>query len=101
MTLRELRYLLAIAEHRHFGRAAQACHVSQPTLSNQLRKLEDYLGVLLVDRSKEVRLTPDGQRVVEHARRIVEEADALISLHRPQVCSLPPSRFASGNRLSS
>ncbi len=47
MTLRELRYLVALADHGHFGRAAEACHVSQPTLSTQVRKLEEYLGATL------------------------------------------------------
>ncbi len=48
MNLRDLEYLVALAETRHFGRAAERCHVSQPTLSTQLRKLEEYLGVALV-----------------------------------------------------
>ena len=51
MNLRDLRYLVAVAEHRHFGRAAEACYVSQPTLSTQLKKLERELGVELIERS--------------------------------------------------
>ena len=51
MTLRDLRYLVALADLGHFGRAAEACHVSQPTLSTQLRKLEDSLGVALFERT--------------------------------------------------
>ena len=62
MTLRELRYLVAIADHRHFGRAAEACCVTQPTLSAQLRKLEAYLGMTLIDRSgKQPLPTPIGE----------------------------------------
>ena len=49
MNLRDLRYLVAVAEHRHFGRAAEACFVSQPTLSTQLKKLEETLGVMLIE----------------------------------------------------
>src|SRR4051794_25411721 len=54
LTLRDLRYLLAVAEYRHFGRAAEACSVSQPTLSVQVRKLEELLGVVLFERSTKV-----------------------------------------------
>ena len=50
MTLTELRYVVALGEHRHFGRAADACHVSQPTLSTQIRKLEEQLGIILFER---------------------------------------------------
>jgi LysR family transcriptional regulator, hydrogen peroxide-inducible genes activator len=81
MTLRELRYLVALAEHRHFGHAAEACHVTQPTLSTQLRKLEDYLGLALLDRSgKQPSLTPIGELVVERARRLLAEADQILEL---------------------
>lgn len=83
MTLRELRYLVAVAQHRHFGRAAEACHVTQPTLSAQLRKLEDYLGHTLVDRqAKQPMLTPIGEKIVERAQRLVAEADEIIALTR-------------------
>lgn len=83
MTLRELRYLVALAEHRHFGRAADACHVTQPTLSAQLRKLESYLGQVLVDRDdRQLRLTPVGQQIVERAQRILAEADGILRLTR-------------------
>lgn len=74
MTLRELQYLIALADHRNFRRAAEACHVSQPTLSTQIRKLEDELGVKLVERApRRVMLTPAGQDAVERARRILHE----------------------------
>ena len=75
MTLQELRYLVALADTGHFGQAAEACFVSQSTLSTGLKKLEDYLGIILFDRSlKRVVPTPIGREIVESARRIVEEA---------------------------
>ena len=73
-SLRMLEYLLAVADERNFRRAAQAAHVSQPTLSQQIRLLEDRLGVTLVDRgSGEAALTPIGREIAERARRIVRE----------------------------
>jgi LysR family hydrogen peroxide-inducible transcriptional activator len=76
MTLRDLEYLVALAETRHFGRAAERCHVSQPTLSAQVRKLEDTLGVALVERRpRRVGLTAAGTAVVERARRMLRDAD--------------------------
>lgn len=75
MTLTELRYVVAVARERHFGRAAEACFVSQPTLSVAVKKLEDELGVLLFERGPgEVSVTPAGQRVVEQAQRVLEES---------------------------
>ena len=83
MNLSDLRYLIAIADHLHFGRAAASCFVSQPTLSTQLRKLERELGVELVERNpRHVMLTAAGARVVEHARRAVAEADAIEDVAR-------------------
>jgi LysR family transcriptional regulator, hydrogen peroxide-inducible genes activator len=80
MTLRELRYLIALADRAHFGRAAEDCHISQPTLSTQIRKLEDFLGVALIERNtKSVSLTPIGEEVVRSARQIVAQADALMA----------------------
>ncbi|MBS1836375.1 MAG: LysR family transcriptional regulator [Actinobacteria bacterium] len=74
MNLRDLEYLVAIADHRHFGRAAEASFVSQPTLSTQLKKLERELGVTLVERSRSgAILTPAGAAVVEHARIVLRE----------------------------
>ena len=75
MTLQELRYLVALADCGHFGQAAEACFVSQSTLSTGLKKLEEFLGVIVFDRSlKRVTPTPIGREIVESARRIVEEA---------------------------
>jgi LysR family hydrogen peroxide-inducible transcriptional activator len=83
MNIRDLRYLVALADTRHFGQAADRCHVSQPTLSAQIRKLEEYLGVTLVERQpRRVALTAEGERVVERARRLVKEADDIIELAR-------------------
>ena len=74
MTLTELKYIVAVARERHFGRAADACHVSQPTLSVAIRKLEDELGVALFERGgPEVTVTPVGRRIVEQAQRVLDE----------------------------
>lgn len=83
MNLRDLRYLVAVADHRHFGRAAEACHVSQPTLSAQLKKLEHYLGVQLVERSsKQVILTAIGDDVARRARGMLNLADDIVEVAR-------------------
>ncbi len=75
MTLTEMRYLVALARERHFGRAAESCHVSQPTLSVALKKVEGQLGAALFERgSSEVRITSLGERIVAQARRVLEEA---------------------------
>ena len=85
MNLRDLRYLVALADERHFGRAAERSSVSQPTLSAQIRKLEEYLGVPLVERQpRRVALTPAGERVVQRARRLLQEADAIVELARTE-----------------
>ena len=81
MNLRDLKYLVAVAEHRHFGRAAEACFVSQPTLSTQVRKLEDFLGVTLIERSnRQVMLTPVGERIVEQSQLVLREVNELVVL---------------------
>jgi DNA-binding transcriptional LysR family regulator len=78
MVLRQLEYLAALARERHFGRAAEACHVTQPTLSAAIRQLEDDLGAPIVERAHRfVGLTPQGQLVLEHAHRILSEAENL------------------------
>ena len=83
MNLRDLKYLVAVADERHFGRAADVCHVGQPTLSTQIKKLEAELGVDLVERNpRHVLLTDAGERVVERARIILREADNIRELAR-------------------
>jgi LysR family hydrogen peroxide-inducible transcriptional activator len=75
MTLTELRYIVAVARERHFGKAAKACFVSQPTLSIAIKKLEDELGVQLFERrASDVTVTPIGEHVVEQAQRALEAA---------------------------
>jgi LysR family transcriptional regulator, hydrogen peroxide-inducible genes activator len=72
-----------VAEHRHFGRAADACHVTQPTLSGQVRKLEDHLGVVLFERTnKKVALTAMGKRLLLHAQEALRQAELLESMAR-------------------
>jgi LysR family hydrogen peroxide-inducible transcriptional activator len=81
MNLQELRYFAAVVEFRHFGRAAEACHVSQPTLSSQIRKLEDELGVTLLERTnKRVDVTPVGRQILEHATRAIAEVGQIESV---------------------
>ncbi len=81
MNLRDLRYLLAAAEHEHFGRAAEACEVSQPTLSVQIRKLEGLLGVALFERNnRAVTPTPACEQLIEHVRAAVAEMDAILAV---------------------
>jgi LysR family transcriptional regulator, hydrogen peroxide-inducible genes activator len=81
LKLKDLRYLVALADTRHFGQAAARCFVSQPTLSAQLKKLEDYLGVQLVERHpRRIALTEAGQQVVVRARRIIESSDEIVAL---------------------
>lgn len=81
MTLTELKYIVALAREKHFGRAADACFVSQPTLSVAIKKLEEELSVSLFERgSSEVSLTPVGERIVVQAQRVLEEASAIKSI---------------------
>lgn len=76
MNLRDLKYLIALFEKHHFGKAAQACHVSQPTLSTQIKKLEEELGVTLVERdNKHVLLTDIGCEIVSVARQVLAQID--------------------------
>ena len=79
--LRMLRYLVALDEHRHFGRAAEACFVTQPTLSTQVKKLEEQLGVTLVERhSRGITLTQTGTAIAERARELLREAESINEL---------------------
>jgi LysR family transcriptional regulator, hydrogen peroxide-inducible genes activator len=82
MTLTELRYIVAVAQHQHFGRAADACHVSQPTLSLGIKKLEEELEVELFERGvrNELRITPVGERIIEQAQRVLEQASVIKQL---------------------
>lgn len=83
MNLRDLRYLIALADLRHFGRAAEACHVSQPTLSIRIMKLEEELGVALVERApRHVMLTPVGADIAERARRVLAEVEQMREMAR-------------------
>jgi LysR family transcriptional regulator, hydrogen peroxide-inducible genes activator len=85
LKLKDLRYLVAVADTRHFGHAAARCFVSQPTLSAQLKKLEDYLGVQLVERHpRRIALTEAGAQVVTRARRIIEASDEIVALAQLQ-----------------
>src|SRR5690349_20379528 len=83
MNVRDFRYLLAVAEHGNFGRAAEACGISQPTLSVQVRKLEEQLGIALFERtSKAVAPTLECERLIGHVRAAVAEVDAIVHLAR-------------------
>jgi LysR family hydrogen peroxide-inducible transcriptional activator len=83
MNLKDLKYLVALADTGHFGRAAERSFVSQPTLSAQLKKLEQTLGVKLVERQpKNVQLTEAGRQIVVHARRMLDEANQIVALGR-------------------
>jgi LysR family hydrogen peroxide-inducible transcriptional activator len=84
LSLRDLEYMVAVADHQHFGKAAEACHVSQPALSSQVAKLENLLGVKLFERSnRRVAITSDGQRVTKQARIVLEEAAKIPLLAAP------------------
>ena len=85
MNLRDLKYIIAVADTRHFGKAAQRCFVSQPTLSGQIRKLEDELGVAIFERTnRSVRVTAVGEEILRHARQMIEQADAIRSVSAAQ-----------------
>jgi LysR family hydrogen peroxide-inducible transcriptional activator len=84
LSLRDLEYLVAVADHQHFGQAAEACHVSQPALSSQIGKVENLLGVKLFERSnRRVLITPDGKRIADQARLVLEEAAKIALLAAP------------------
>src|SRR3982751_419019 len=82
-TLKQLQYLVALEEHGHFGKAAEACFVTQSTLSAGIRELETLLGLMLVERTRRVvRFTPLGQKMVAKAHRILREAEELAEMAR-------------------
>src|SRR3569623_2329943 len=88
-TLKQLQYLVALKDHGHFGKAADACFVTQSTLSAGLRELETLIGVTLVARTRRVvRFTPLGERIAEKGRRILREAEELGDLLRAAGLSL-------------
>lgn len=83
MTLTELKYIVAVARERHFGRAAEACFVSQPTLSVAIRKLEDELGVIIFERGgSEIGVTPIGERLIAQAHKVLQESAAMKQIAR-------------------
>ncbi|RKT46160.1 LysR substrate-binding domain-containing protein [Thiocapsa rosea] len=83
MNLRDLKYILAVAETRHFGRAAERCFVSQPTLSGQIKKLEEELDVVIFERTnRSVEITPVGEAILGHARLALEQAQAIEQVAR-------------------
>ncbi len=80
MNIRDLEYVVAVAEEKHFGRAAIKCHISQPALSGQILKLEDYLGVTLFERSnRAVQITEIGEQIVEQARKLIGISDDIVA----------------------
>jgi LysR family transcriptional regulator, hydrogen peroxide-inducible genes activator len=89
LTLTQLEYLVAVADHRHFGKAAYACHVSQPTLSQQVQKVEEDLGLLIFDRTKKpVMLTPEGEAFLEQSRLILREHKRLFEIAKSKTGEL-------------
>lgn len=83
MNIRDLQYLVALADLEHFSKAAESCHVSQPTLSMQLKKLEEFLDVQLFERTnKQVRITKVGEEIVEHARVIIRHTEEIKELSK-------------------
>lgn len=83
MNIRDLQYILAVADTRHFGRAAQRCFVSQPTLSGQIKKLEEHLAVTIFERTnRSVEITPIGTSILAHARLLLEQAEAIEQVAR-------------------
>ncbi|WP_147112449.1 LysR substrate-binding domain-containing protein [Tateyamaria sp. syn59] len=88
-TLQQLRYLVAVADAGHFRRAAEACHVTQPTLSAQLKELENKLGAVLIERSRGgVVATPLGEQIIQHARTALREVEEIRTLSTMQSGSL-------------
>ena len=88
-SLRQLKYLVSVAEHRHFSKAAEACFVTQSTLSAAIRELERQLGVVIFERNrKSVLITPVGEKLLDQARAILGEVEDFVSLARAEKGSL-------------
>ncbi len=86
MNIRDFEYLVALAEHKHFRKAAEACFVSQPTLSGQIRKLEDEIGTSLLERSsRRVLFTDAGLQLVEQAKRVLKEVKPFVRWRQGRV----------------
>ena len=91
ISLKQMRYIVTVAQTGHFGRAASSCNISQPALSQQIQAVEQICGTPLFDRLKAgARLTPFGEEFVRRARHVLDSADALTTLAQRQ--SSPPSR---------
>lgn len=89
LSLKQLRYFAAVAQHGHFGRAAEACAITQPALSMQIREMEETLGITLLERlPRKIHLTAPGREVLERAKGILRSVDELESLARAQADSL-------------
>ncbi len=81
MTLTELKYIIAVARERHFGRAAETCFVSQPSLSVAIKKLEEELGVTIFERrTSDIAMTPVGEQIVAQAQKVIEDTDHIVEL---------------------
>src|SRR6476620_8869119 len=79
VTLRDLEYVVAVADFKHFGKAAAACHVSQPALSSQIKKIEDFLEVQIFERNnRKVEVSSNGEMIVDQARVVLEEARKIV-----------------------
>lgn len=96
MFIRQLNYLLALDKYRHFGRAAESCHVSQPALSNGIRELERELGITIIKRNRTFEgVTPEGERVIQWVRQVVSSLDGLRQ-EADLVRSVPQGHLAIG-----
>jgi DNA-binding transcriptional LysR family regulator len=99
MTLTELKYIVAVARHKHFGHPAEACFVAQPTLSVAIKKLEDELGVVIFERGgSEISMTPLGALIVAQAERVLEQTASIREIVKQN--KDPIGSVASGGRRS-
>jgi DNA-binding transcriptional LysR family regulator len=96
MFIRQLNYLIALDKHRHFGRAAESCHVSQPALSNGIRELERELGITIIKRNRTFEgITPEGERVILWVRQVLASLEGLRQ-EADLVRSVPQGHLAIG-----